>query len=1233
MKKLVFSLLGTVALGVTALADPTVDFLLTSGLVEPYGVVVDNNNFVYITDAADQRVFQYNSENGQLTSIAGLSGQSGVQTTNVPGFAATFNSPKGIVATRGGLVVADSANHVLRFLKNEVVSFNGSTGSVYIVSILAGVPQTNGSADGAALSAQFNGPSGLAADSAGNIYIADSKNKAVRKLDVNNVVTTVTASTIWVEPTGLALGDTGEIYVSDSRNHAIYVIRNGVVRLLAGNPGNSGATDSIFADQALFNSPAGLIFLGGANGLIVCDSANHTLRRIYQDPVIADYSAQHPELGHNGYSVQTYAGIPQQPGFQNGTLLSAQFNSPQSISKDGFGGLFITDVGNRAVRRIQTAPPLPRVNKPRIGTVIVVTDETTGKQTLRLSATSDALFNNDVVIAISAESATETFFTFGPTPSLFEPDTIPIPNSTNSLSPPSFLEGSSPDDMPPSMLSARPDVTVKAVSTGSGRRPSELVTARFQFKVAPPVIIGDNPASFQVLNATTNVEMWYTLDGNDPTNQLPSLGPISNGTQIKLQITNEVTFRIRGFRPGYQNSKVSTKVFKPNDYQANRISFGFANGEGSSKFRAVPGQRFYAPVTLSLLPGASMYSLQFNLQVAATNLNATPGTPVSPGAMEFSSMLLNEVPAGSGQYFTISNTFVSSVNPTNLLPVAYTNSTFTNTTVNLLGVGWFQRKSQLAPFFTNANFVVNSQFQDLISFSQARDTLFKSINGKVILGAFAFDVPGSASTSDVYQIKIGRPSATILGVGSPGDDIFIDSPTNGSLEFGPINGIKNVQVVDQIKYIVGDAAPFGWLNAGDFGDSYLLNDDVMQVFETAVYLLNATPANSDFSDALDSCCRIGVQSPDGIYTQSSTTSANFFDGDDAVINTIAFGDGFLDVNDVFVTFRRSLVPAPTLIWFERYWTNGVLVADTNVLNNFRGNAQADMPAEEIVPGFADLPAGEMLAGPPSVGFSAENQVAAAGREVSIPITANIVGPHPLRVLMLSLRVEPLDDSPWLEAPIRFTPAPGIGQPTLTSSKEINSYAAAWLNNRIPGLLGTTVLGTLTFTIPESAALNAAYAIRFDHGSASPNGFSPFPHQNQDALISLSDRSGSSWGDGIPDEWRLLYFGTISQSNLNAAAGADPDGDGMSNLAEFKAGTNPVKSDSKLTVSAAHGQHGPVLRWMSKAGKRYIVESTPNLNAAAWTTVAGSVLGNGALVEAEAGDSSNKAKFYRIRIAE
>jgi hypothetical protein len=105
----------------------------------------------------------------------------------------------------------------------------------------------------------------------------------------------------------------------------------------------SGSDDSPFAVNALFNGPSGLLWLGGNNGLLVSDTLNHTLRRVYYN-TNADV---------NGFSVETFAGLPGQPGLVNGLRSVARFSNPIGLSRDVVsGGFLVVDMANSALRRI-----------------------------------------------------------------------------------------------------------------------------------------------------------------------------------------------------------------------------------------------------------------------------------------------------------------------------------------------------------------------------------------------------------------------------------------------------------------------------------------------------------------------------------------------------------------------------------------------------------------------------------------------------------------------------------------------------------------------------------------------------------------------------------------------------------------------------------------------------------------------------------------------------------------
>jgi hypothetical protein len=619
-----------------------------------------------------------------------------------------------------------------------------------------------------------------------------------------------------------------------------------------------------------------------------------------------------------------------------------------------------------------------------------------------------------------------------------------------------------------------------------------------------------------------------------------------------------------------------------------------------------------------------------------------------------------------------------------------------DTSLNLLGVGWFERIGK-----TN---LYNTLSQDLIQYSMPHDTLFLESGNKVVVGGYAFKVPANATSNQTYQIQIGRPSVTVDGIGMSGSDVYIAAPTNGATAGGgPVNALKYV-TIGQRKYIAGSAYPFRWYNAGDFGSSNIVNADVMQVFQSAIYSLNTPPEGSDFFDAMDSCGNIGLDNGSGVYINAGAYTAtypttvdyyttnytytydtnnvatntvvsdpipgtvtiyanvnsfteisyntniypynpssnnvalvtntfsfvnqlsNLFYGDDTTINQVAFGDGVLDVCDVYVTFRRSL--DPSLTWFERYWSNGQRVADTGA-----PNVASHTVAKALAVSSASTPVQAKLAGAvaPQVIFTAGDIQGAAGQTVQVPIMANVLGSFPLRVLMLNLTVEPLDGSPALTTQVQFTNVAALGTPYTTDNEGYGNYSGVWLNSSIAGLSGSNVIGTLTVTIPASAASSAAYAVHFDHASASPNGLASFPKQTLTGLVTLSCHTNSSYNDAIPDSWRLRWFGTVN--NLLSLSNACPTGDGVNNWKKYVAGVDPNTANDFPSVKAktsVPSGYSSAIHWPTVAGKHYIIENSSSLFSGSWTTNA-VITGTGADMEYDDPATGGKARFYRVEI--
>lgn len=251
--------------------------------------------------------------------------------------------------------------------------------------------------------------------------------------------------------------------------------------------------------------------------------------------------------------------------------------------------------------------------------------------------------------------------------------------------------------------------------------------------------------------------------------------------------------------------------------------------------------------------------------------------------------------------------------------------------------------------------------------------------------------------------------------------------------------------------------------------------------------------------------------------------------------------------------------------------------------------------------------------------------------VQIPITANILGSYPLRVLGINLTLHPLDGSPEISNTVFFAQSSALGSPSIPAgSKFPANFNAAWLDATIPGLSNNATLGTLTVMLPTVATSSSAYSVHFDFVSGSPNGLVVFPKTLYPGLITTTARTNSSFGDGIPDSWRLRWFGTIY--NVLSASNACPSGDGVPNWKKYVAGVDPnipndfpsVNTKTPVPISSTTAIH-----WPSVYGKQYVIQRAPSLYGSPWTILSTNT-GTGGDMEYD-DTSTTPVKFYRVEI--
>jgi uncharacterized protein (TIGR03437 family) len=280
-----------------------------STLSAPAGVAVDAAGNLYIADSGNRRLAR-RTPAGALTTLAGFGEL----------------APRDVALDRSGALVAAAGTRVVR------VSAAGQ------IAPLAGDGTFGFRGDGGpALEAHLYFPAAVAADAAGNLYIADQRNQRVRQVGSDGRIRTVLAQLS--APSGVALDAMGRLWVADPDAHRVRLMApGGAVETVAGTGAGGFQGDGGPASSAQLFAPAG-VALDRAGNAYIADSLNHRVRQIAPDGRIRTVAGR----GVRGY------------GGDGGPASEAQMDTPRAVAVDAEGNLYVAEYANHCVRRVTPA--------------------------------------------------------------------------------------------------------------------------------------------------------------------------------------------------------------------------------------------------------------------------------------------------------------------------------------------------------------------------------------------------------------------------------------------------------------------------------------------------------------------------------------------------------------------------------------------------------------------------------------------------------------------------------------------------------------------------------------------------------------------------------------------------------------------------------------------------------------------------------------------------------------
>jgi sugar lactone lactonase YvrE len=379
----------------------------------PRAIAKDSLGNIYIADTDNQRIRKINTS-GIISTIAGT-GAAGYNGDGIAATSAHLNTPFGVaVDSTGNILIAEWYGHRIRKVNNSG-----------IISTIAGTGTAGFSGDGElATAAQLNRPSNIAIDSSGNIYIADSYNHSVRKISITTGIISTVAGTGVLgysgdgEPAtsatfnyidGIGFDSADNLYIADTKNQRIRKVNTaGIVTTIAGTGIANYNGDGIAATSAQLNAPYNVGFDSVGN-LYIADTYNHRFRKVDTSGIISTIAGN----GTAGFSGD------------GGDATAARVYTPAGVLQDNVGNILIVETDSNTVRKVAPYVRIIRLdsgnlflgNIPAGSTATqTFTISNTGNSTLTVSSiTYPTGFSGNWSGTIAAGASQNVTVTFAPT--------------------------------------------------------------------------------------------------------------------------------------------------------------------------------------------------------------------------------------------------------------------------------------------------------------------------------------------------------------------------------------------------------------------------------------------------------------------------------------------------------------------------------------------------------------------------------------------------------------------------------------------------------------------------------------------------------------------------------------------------------------------------------------------------------------------------------------------------